>query len=104
MDPNVAMVLCALFSGISAIVVALIGSNIKKENKKSDEREAKRREESLLSLEMMDATLQLSIVTSNALTNGHNNGNVGEARLAAQKAQSAYKQFEQRLVADLTTL
>ena len=43
-----------------------------------------RRKESLLSLEMMDATLQLSIVTSNALTGGHNNGNVERAREAAK--------------------
>lgn len=42
---------------------------------------------------MMDATMQLSIVSANALTNGHNNGNVEEARKAAQKAREDYERF-----------
>lgn len=42
---------------------------------------------------MLDATLELSIVSSNALTNGHNNGNVEEARLAAKKAKEDYQAF-----------
>jgi hypothetical protein len=42
---------------------------------------------------MLDATLELSIVSSNALTNGHNNGNVEEARIAAKKAKDDYQAF-----------
>ena len=102
MDPNTATVICALISAVSAILVAIVGSNIKKENKKNDERAERLKEESLLSLEMLDATLLLSIVTSNALTNGHNNGNVESARKAAEKAQDGYKKFEQKLVAEMT--
>ena len=100
MDPNITTVLCALLSAISAIIVAVVSSRLKKENAKNDERAERSKEESLLSLEMLDATLQLSVVTANALTNGHNNGNVEEARSSAQKAQDAYKKFEQKLVAE----
>ena len=48
---------------------------------------------------MIDATMQLSLVASNALTNGHNNGNVEQARIAAQKAQERYKEFMQTTTA-----
>jgi outer membrane protein TolC len=58
-----------------------------------ERRAALRQKESLLSLRMMDATLQLSIVSSNALTGGHNNGNVERARQAAQKAAADYEDF-----------
>ena len=47
----------------------------------------------------MDATLQLSVVTSNALTGGHNNGNVERAREAAQKAADEYEDFMLELTA-----
>ena len=49
---------------------------------------------------MNSATLQLCVVTANALTGGHNNGNVERARLAAQEAEYAYNQFIQRLAAN----
>ena len=45
-------------------------------------------------------TLQLCVVTANALTGGHNNGNVERARQAAQEAEDAYNQFIQRLAAN----
>lgn len=53
----------------------------------------KRKKADLLVLQMLDATLELSIVSSNALTNGHNNGNVEEARAAAKKAKDDYQAF-----------
>ena len=65
----------------------------------TEKREGIRREEALLSLQMIDATMQLSLVASNALTNGHNNGNVEQARIAAQKAQERYKEFMQTTTA-----
>lgn len=48
---------------------------------------------------MLDATLQLSVVASNALTNGHNNGNVERARKAAKDAADAYENFMREVAA-----
>ena len=50
-------------------------------------------------MKMMSATLQLSVVTANALTGGHNNGNVEAARLAAENAQADYQAFLQKVTA-----
>ena len=93
-------IICALVAGISSIVVAVIGISVKKSNAKVQESNEKmeqraklRQQESLLSLKMMDATLQLSIVCSNALTGGHNNGNVERARKAAEEAAAKYEDF-----------
>lgn len=92
-------VICALITAVAAIAVAVIGHNTQKQNRRAEEHAAARQRESLLSLRMMDATLQLSVVTSNALTGGHNNGNVERARAAAQKVGDEYTKFMQELTA-----
>ena len=66
---------------------------------KAESREKRREKESLLSMKLMDATLQLSLVSSNALTNGHNNGNVEEARESAKKAREEYEAFLREVAA-----
>lgn len=86
-------IITAVISAISAICVAYIGAHARQTEAKNEKREKRREKESLLSMAMMDATMQLSIVSANALTNGHNNGNVEEARKAAQKAREDYEQF-----------
>ena len=86
-------IICAAIAGLSSVIVAVVSLNIKKSNKKAEQRAALREERDLLNLHMMDATLQLSIVTSNALTGGHNNGNVERAREAAKKASDEYEEF-----------
>lgn len=88
-----ATVITAIISAVSAIIVAYIGAHSKKMAKDAEIREKRREKESLLAMTMMDATLQLSIVSANALTNGHNNGNVEDARRAAQQAQREYEAF-----------
>lgn len=94
----------------AAILVAIIEAIAARDRKKTraareaDERmEKKRTEEMRLSMKMMNATLQLSIVTANALTGGHNNGNVERARLAAQEAEAEYQEFLQNLAAEEIT-
>ena len=84
---------------LSTIAVAFIGVNVQRSNKKADKRATLREKESLLSLRMMDATLQLSVVTSNALTGGHNNGNVERARETAQRVASEYEEFMRSVTA-----
>lgn len=93
-------IICAIISGITAVAVAIIGIISSKAAKKSENmskiyqmNQDRRKKADLLVLQMLDATLELSIVSSNALTNGHNNGNVEEARAAAKKAKDDYQAF-----------
>lgn len=91
---------------LATIVVAVIEAIAARERKRARERDEaaslradQRAEESRLSMAMMSATLQLSVVTANALTGGHNNGNVEAARQAAQDAETRYQAFLQRVAA-----
>ncbi len=86
-------IICASIAAASAIIVAFIGKSVKRANAAAEEHAKLRQRESILSLRMMDATLQLSVVTSNALTGGHNNGNVERAREAAEKVANDYDEF-----------
>lgn len=99
--------LCAVISGITAIAVAIIGIFAAREAKKNKEinkwydiRAERRKKESLLSLKMLNATLELSIVSANALAGGHNNGNVEEARIAAKQARDEYEKFVIEMAAE----
>ena len=89
-----------IISAAAVIIVAIIewrASQDRKLMKQAQEEEkiraAQREKENRLSMQMLDATMQLSIVTANALTGGHNNGNVEAAKKAAQDASAAYKAF-----------
>lgn len=93
-------IICAAIASISGIIVAIVGRDIKRADRKAqaraDEEEKKnkiREKQSLLQLRMTDASLQLSVVSANALTNGHNNGNVEKARVAAENAFRDYEEF-----------
>lgn len=93
-------------AAIATVLVALIEYAAARDRRKTKaEREAdelrdqERTEESRLSMKMMSATLQLSVVTSNALTGGHNNGNVERAKKAAEEAEKEYQAFLQRVTA-----
>lgn len=96
-------VIPGLFTVLVA-VIELIAANERKQNKKDNERlkrhEQQRAKESKLQMEMNSATLQLCVVTANALTGGHNNGNVERARQAAKDAEDAYNAFIQELAAN----
>lgn len=88
------------------IIIAIIENRAAKDRKAAAERDARaeeraklREKESRLSMKMLDATLQLSIVSANALTNHQNNGNVERARAAAQAAQIEYHDFLQEIAA-----
>ena len=89
-----------IISGLSVIIVAIIewrANNDRKLMKQAQEdakfRAEQREKENRLSMQMLDATLQLSVVSANALTGGHNNGNVEAAKKAAEETSRAYKQF-----------
>ena len=104
MIDTVIKILGIVFPVVGTIIVAIIEKNAskarqeQKEKDEKDEERAKLRErESRLSMRMLDATLQLSIVEANALTGGHNNGNVETARKAAEAAQKEYTAFLQEI-------
>lgn len=80
---------------VASIVVIIVEAIAAKGRKDAKEKEKRRQEEMRLSMQMMSATLQLSVVTANALTGGHNNGNVERAKAAAEKAESEYQAFLQ---------
>ena len=93
--PAVATVIVAIIEAIAAVD----RKKTKKSRTEAEKQEALRTEEARLSMKMMSATLQLSVVTANALTGGHNNGNVEAARLAAETAQAEYEAFLQKVTA-----
>lgn len=93
--PAVAMVVVAIIEAIAA----KDRKRTKQMNEKQEKRAEQRAKESLLSMQLIDATLQLSIVSANALTNGHNNGNVEEAKAAAEDARKSYSSFLQSITA-----
>ena len=96
-------VIPGLFTVLVAII-ELIAAKDRKESKKDQERlkrhEQQRAKETKLQMEMNSATLQLCVVTSNALTGGYNNGNVERARQAARDAEDAYNAYIQELAAN----
>lgn len=86
------------------MVVALIEAQAAKDRKKTKEdterqkrHEAERAKEMQLSMFLIHATLQLGIVSANALTGGHNNGNVERAKEAARQAEEEYDTFLKEL-------
>lgn len=99
MTPEIVSVLGMLFSGISMIVVAKIQTDGNKQKKVDDEREARRRKESRLSMQMMEASIELADVNAVALQNGKLNGNVEAARNKAKNALDEYRAF----LADVTS-
>ena len=96
-----------IIPAIATVIVAIIeavAAHDRKQNKAEreaeDRRDKERLEESRLSMKMMSATLQLSVVTANALTGGHNNGNVERAKKAAEDAEGQYQAFLQRVASE----
>lgn len=92
-------IICASIAGLCTIVCAIIGGVSAKYKKKADRRAELRQRESLLSLKLMDSVLKLSVVSANCLLGGHNNGNVEEARKAAEEAGEEYAEFMRSVTA-----
>ncbi len=95
MIPALATIVVAIIEALAAID----RQQTKKRHKAAEKQEQRRTEEARLSMKMMSATLQLSIVTANALTGGFNNGNVENAKLAAEAAQADYQAFLEKVTA-----
>lgn len=93
MTEAVATVICALIAAASAVTVAIIEKRADKDRKRTAARAERRERESRLSMELMSATCELSVVTALALRDGHTNGTLEPALQKASKAQSDYRSF-----------
>ena len=89
-----------VISALSLIIVAVIGREQRVEHGKTEaarereEERAKVREtESRLSMDLMEATSELSDVIAIAVSGGHVNGNVEAARERAKVARENYHDF-----------
>lgn len=94
-------IICTVITGVFTVIVAMVSRQMAIDRKVNDERAELRKQETLLLLEMMAATMDLAEVSANALTNGHNNGNVEEARRRVKEARAKYLAFEHSLVAQV---
>ena len=99
MTPEILSLIGTLFSGVCMVFVAVIQRSSTKQKKVDDEREARRQKESRLSMQMMEASIELADVNAVALQNGKLNGNVEEARKKAKDALTEYRAF----LADVTS-
>lgn len=93
MSGEIATVICALIAAASAITVAVVEKRADMDRKRTAARAERRERESRLSMELMSATCELSVVTALALRDGHTNGTLEPALQKASAAQTDYKHF-----------
>lgn len=100
---DITSIIVAIISAISAIIVSIIGGfNI--HNRKSDEKLQKlRTTEFRLGMDMQAASIELADVIAIAVTGGHTNGNVEEARNKAREAKAKYYAFLKDVAAEAVT-
>lgn len=95
---EITSIITALISAISAIVVAVMARNYKKTSQENEIKAERRKQESLLSLRMIEATLELSLVESEAMTGGTLNGNVEAAKYKAKVAKQEYETYAKKVL------
>ncbi len=83
----------AVIAAAAIIIVAIIETRNGKRHKNEDLRRQRREKETRLSMELMSACVDLSYVTSLAVTGGKTNGNVEAAQKKAEEAQQKYEDF-----------
>lgn len=93
-------IICVIITSLTAITTAIIGRKSIKNQEQQKKREERRREESLLNLDMTVAAMDLTEVCANALTGGHNNGNVEEARKKVLSCREKYKEFQRKVISE----
>lgn len=99
-----------IISASAVIVVAVIEAfsaidrrKMKKERENAARRAAIREQESRLSMQMMDAALQLGLATAAAVEQGEITCEMKAARKKAEKAQSEYEKFVRDIAAHQVT-
>lgn len=91
----ISAVISSVIAAGSAIAVAIIETRAEKDRKRTLARAERRERESRLSMELMSATCELSVVTAKAVKSGHMNGDLEPALIKARKAQEDYQGFLQ---------
>ena len=89
----VAPIMCAVIAAAATILVAVLETRASKDRKRAEIRAKRRAKESRLSMELMSATCELSVVTAVAYKEGHMNGTLEPALQKAEKAQEDYQSF-----------
>ena len=87
------VIIIEIISAVALILVAIIETGNVRRHKHEEIRRQRREKEMRLSMELMSASVDLSYVTSLAVTGGKTNGNVEAAQKKAIKAQEAYETF-----------
>lgn len=93
-------ILCTIITSLVGIVTTCLSVWVKQSLEKTDERIERRQKESMLSLQMMEATLDLTEATANAVLGKTNNGNVERAYDKTRKARESYTEFERQVLAE----
>ena len=89
----ISTIVSSVIAAGSAIAVAIIETRAEKERQRTLARAERRERESRLSMELMSATCELSVVTAKAMKEGHTNGELEPALTKARKAQDDYQGF-----------
>lgn len=114
MSDSIVQIICSAITFAGVVITAIMGfvtarrsaraeelaKKNAQESEEMKERSKLRKRESLLSLRMNDAIIQLAIVTANAVTGGHNNGNVERAQKAVKEVSEEYQDFLRETMAN----
>lgn len=103
-------IISAVISGATLIIVTLIEARATKERRatavdkaRAERRSRERQEESLLSMELNFANLELSRATAIAVEKQKINGEMTKARAEAEEAAENYREFIRSLAARQVT-
>ena len=103
MDHAIIIAAIVLVQTVAVAVINGIFSRDKKtreaEKQQAEERSILRAEESLLAMEIMSANISLSVEIVHALQEGRTNGKTASALIEAERAQSDYFAFINKIAA-----
>lgn len=92
-------IICAAITAFAGLMVAVLTAKIAKTEARSDAKADLRQKESLLSLKMMNATLDLSKENSIGILSGNNFENIQDALDRANSVSTEYQEFLQEVTA-----
>lgn len=97
---DITSIITAIISAASAIIVAVMANSYRKTTAETNLKAERRKRESMLSLRMIEATLELALIESEAMTGGKLNGNVEEAKNKAKKAKQEYEAYAKEVLVE----
>jgi hypothetical protein len=92
-------IVCAAITAFAGVMVAVFSARMAKTEARSEEKADLRQQESLLSLKMMNATLDLSKENSIGILSGNNFENIQDALDRANSVSKEYQEFLQEVTA-----